>query len=156
MAVLWLFICGGPHAMACGRVSLPIQPLEVPCPLISHRTDFENAERGLIARLEPGVITGTDGRVVYDADVFAAAMDGECPDTVNPSLWRQSQLTAIHGLYEVTDGHLPGPRPRPVEHDAGRGRHRRHRHRPADLRGVSRPPRSRCTASTAATARSPR
>ena len=36
------------------------------------RTDFENAERGLIARLEPGVITGADGRVVYDADVFTA------------------------------------------------------------------------------------
>ena len=68
------------------------------------RTDFENAERGLIARLEPGVITGTDGRVVYDADVFARTTDGECPETVNPSLWRQSQLTAIQGLFEVTEG----------------------------------------------------
>jgi hypothetical protein len=105
MAVLWLFICGVPHAMACGRVRLPIQPLEVPCPLISLTEPiFENAERGLIARLEPGVITGTDGRVVYDADVFARTMDGECSETVNPSLWRQSQLTAIQGLFEVTEG----------------------------------------------------
>ena len=28
----------------------------------------------------------------------------ECPDTVNPSLWRQSQLNAIHGLFEVVPG----------------------------------------------------
>ena len=26
------------------------------------------------------------------------------PATVHPSLWRQSQLTAIHGLFEVADG----------------------------------------------------
>lgn len=67
-------------------------------------TDFENAERGLIARLEPGVITGADGRVVYDADAFTRAVEGDCPDTVNPSLWRQSKLTAIQGLFEVTEG----------------------------------------------------
>ncbi len=105
MAVLWLFICGVPHAMACGRVSLPIQPLEFAVPAdFADRTDFDNAERGLIARLEPGVITGADGRVVYDADAFERASAGECPETVNPSLWRQSQLTAIQGLFEVTEG----------------------------------------------------
>jgi alkyl sulfatase BDS1-like metallo-beta-lactamase superfamily hydrolase len=42
--------------------------------------------------------------VVYDADVYTAATAGDCPDTVNPSLWRQSQLTSIQGLFEVTDG----------------------------------------------------
>ena len=31
-------------------------------------------------------------------------MAGDCPDTVHPSLWRQSQLTANQGLYEVTEG----------------------------------------------------
>src|SRR5690349_7000943 len=68
------------------------------------RTDFDNANRGLVARLEPGQITAADGRVIYDADVYAAVTAGECPDTVNPSLWRQSQLTAIQGLFQVTDG----------------------------------------------------
>jgi len=68
------------------------------------RTDFDNAERGLIARLEPGVIRRADGRVVYDIDKFGQAVQGECPDTVHPSLWRQGQLTAIQGLYEVTGG----------------------------------------------------
>lgn len=68
------------------------------------RTDFDNANRGLVAVLEPAQIHAGDGRVVYDADGFAAATTGDCPDTVNPSLWRQAQLTAIHGLFEVTAG----------------------------------------------------
>ena len=68
------------------------------------RTDFENAERGLIARLEPGVVKNSDGRVVFDIDSYTAAVQGDCPDTVDPSLWRQSQLTAIQGLFEVTAG----------------------------------------------------
>jgi alkyl sulfatase BDS1-like metallo-beta-lactamase superfamily hydrolase len=71
---------------------------------LTDRTDFENATRGLIARVEPGVIKAADGRVVYDADVYTRTMAGDCPDTVHPSLWRQSQLTAIQGLFEVTDG----------------------------------------------------
>jgi linear primary-alkylsulfatase len=68
------------------------------------RTDFDNAERGLIARLEPGVIKDADGKVVFDIDGFGRALQGECPRTVNPSLWRQGQLTAIQGLFEVTGG----------------------------------------------------
>ena len=71
---------------------------------LTDRTDFEDANRGLIARLQPGVIKAADGRVVYDADVYTQTMEGDCPDTVHPSLWRQSQLTAIQGLFEVTEG----------------------------------------------------
>ncbi|TYK51563.1 alkyl/aryl-sulfatase [Actinomadura decatromicini] len=67
------------------------------------RTDFENAERGLVASLSPGVVKDAGGRVVWDNDVFAF-LDGPCPDTANPSLWRQSQLCAKQGLFEVTDG----------------------------------------------------
>ena len=68
------------------------------------RTDFDNANRGLIARLDPGVVKTADGEVVWDIDEFGRAVRGECPDTVHPSLWRQSQLTAIQGLFEVTGG----------------------------------------------------
>ncbi len=28
----------------------------------------------------------------------------DAPDTVHPSLWRQAQLNAIHGLFEVAPG----------------------------------------------------
>ena len=71
---------------------------------LSDRTDFENAERGLIARLEPAMITTADGQVVFDADEFGLVTAGDCPETVHPSLWRHSQLTALQGLYEVTPG----------------------------------------------------
>ncbi|TCO17201.1 alkyl sulfatase BDS1-like metallo-beta-lactamase superfamily hydrolase [Kribbella steppae] len=71
---------------------------------LSDRTDFDNANRGLVSRLEPGVIKAADGRVVYDADAYTKATAGDCPATVDPSLWRQSQLTAIQGLFEVTEG----------------------------------------------------
>ncbi|MGW5237739.1 alkyl/aryl-sulfatase [Monashia sp. NPDC004114] len=70
----------------------------------SDRTDFDNATRGLVAPLEPGQILHADGRVVYDADIYGQVTEGDCPDTANPSLWRQSQLTAIQGLFEVTEG----------------------------------------------------
>jgi len=67
------------------------------------RTDFDDADRGFIAALTPGVITAPDGRVVFDIDAYKF-LDGECPETVNPSLWRQSQLCAKQGLYKVAEG----------------------------------------------------
>ena len=67
---------------------------------------FENARRGFIATLDPLMIPRTDGRrPAYDLTASLAFLEGDCPDTVNPSLWRQAQLNALHnGLYEVTDG----------------------------------------------------
>jgi alkyl sulfatase BDS1-like metallo-beta-lactamase superfamily hydrolase len=72
-------------------------------PDLTDRTDFAHADRGFIGALEPMVIKAADGRVVWDMDSWGF-LDADCPDTVNPSLWRQAQLTAKHGLYEVTDG----------------------------------------------------
>src|SRR5262249_19665534 len=71
---------------------------------LSDRTDFDNAERGLIARLEPGMITNAAGHMVFYADQFGSVPESGCPPTVHASLWRQSQLTALQGLYEVTPG----------------------------------------------------
>jgi alkyl sulfatase BDS1-like metallo-beta-lactamase superfamily hydrolase len=68
------------------------------------RQDFEDANRGFIATLSPITITRPDGQVTYDLESMSF-LDGEAPDTVNPSLWRQAQLNAQHhGLYEVCDG----------------------------------------------------
>ncbi len=67
------------------------------------RTDFEEADRGLIGRLEPCVVHAEDGRVVWDNDAYAF-LQGDVPDSVHPSLWRQSALVAKQGLYEVVDG----------------------------------------------------
>ena len=72
-------------------------------PDLADRQDFEDADRGFVGMLDPCVITADDGRVVWDNDSYDF-LDGECPDTANPSLWRQAQLCAKQGLYEVTDG----------------------------------------------------
>lgn len=65
--------------------------------------DFDDAHRGLIATLDPCVIRAADGRVVWDNDSYSF-LAGEAPDSVNPSLWRQSSLVAIQGLFEVVEG----------------------------------------------------
>ena len=67
------------------------------------RTDFDDADRGFVAALEPCVVLDGAGRVVWDNDAYAFLAD-ECPDTAHPSLWRQGQLAARQGLYEVCDG----------------------------------------------------
>ena len=76
---------------------------------------YADAHRGFIAPLpDMGRITGEEGRLVWNLEPYAflaAGMDTsasrliptEGPDTVNPSLWRQSQLVLRDGLYKVTD-----------------------------------------------------
>ena len=64
--------------------------------------DFDDARRGLIAPLA-GAVTADDGRVVWDSSTYDF-LEADCPDTVNPSLWRQSQLVATAGLFEVVPG----------------------------------------------------
>jgi alkyl sulfatase BDS1-like metallo-beta-lactamase superfamily hydrolase len=70
------------------------------------RRDFEEAARGLIAPLpDGGVIRAADGRPVWDLSAFSfIEQDSDSPATVNPSLWRQSQLVVRGGLYEVVPG----------------------------------------------------
>lgn len=67
--------------------------------------DFDNARRGFIADLPSPVIKGQAGNVVLDLSQydFLKSTSGT-PATVNPSLWRQSQILAMHGLFKVVDG----------------------------------------------------
>ena len=65
--------------------------------------DFEDADRGFIGAQHPCVIKAADGRVVWDNDVYEF-LTGDAPSSVHPSLWRQSQLVAKQGLYEVVEG----------------------------------------------------
>jgi alkyl sulfatase BDS1-like metallo-beta-lactamase superfamily hydrolase len=66
-------------------------------------TDFDDADRGLIASLSPCVVKAADGRVVWDNDIYSF-LGGAAPTSVHPSLWRQSTLAAKQGLYEVVPG----------------------------------------------------
>lgn len=66
--------------------------------------DFEEATRGFVAPLSQQAILDADGRPVWDLSRFAFIQDdAPAPETVNPSLWRQSKLCLKGGLFEVVD-----------------------------------------------------
>jgi len=65
--------------------------------------DYAAASRGFIGALDPGLVRAKDGTVVWDNDAYAF-LAAPCPETANPSLWRQSQMVARQGLYEVVPG----------------------------------------------------
>ncbi len=51
------------------------------------------------------MLKGAQGNIIWDPAKYDFVKEGEkAPDTVNPSLWRQSQLLNIGGLFKVTDG----------------------------------------------------
>ncbi len=69
------------------------------------KTSFEAAHKGFIAPLPQNVLTGPSGNAIWDPAKYAFIKEGiAAPDTVNPSLWRQSQLINISGLFKVADG----------------------------------------------------
>lgn len=65
--------------------------------------DFEAAQRGFVASADDPLILNTDGSVAWNLSAYEF-ITGDAPETVNPSLWRQAKLNAMHGLYEVVDG----------------------------------------------------
>jgi len=73
----------------------------------SDKTSFEEAQKGFVAPLpNEGIVKNANGRVVWDVKRFKAFIkEGEkSPATVNPSLWRQSELLMFTGLFEVVPG----------------------------------------------------
>lgn len=70
---------------------------------LDDRTDFEAAERGLLAKLPEGGVAAANGRKAWDIADYDF-LQAPCPDTVNPSLWRMGQLNTFSGLFEVADG----------------------------------------------------
>lgn len=66
------------------------------------RRDFDDAVRGFVATLPDAHIEADAGGVSWSMQPYGF-LSGHAPDTVNPSLWRLSQLNAIHGLFEVAD-----------------------------------------------------
>lgn len=57
------------------------------------RQDFDDARRGFVA-----TVPNAANPQQYQF------LEGDAPDTVNPSLWRMAQLNAVHGLFKVVDG----------------------------------------------------
>lgn len=66
--------------------------------------DFQEAERGLLVAADNLIVkhpvTGTDLWNIPSYDFI----EGDAPDSVNPSLWRQAKLNGTPGLYKVKEG----------------------------------------------------
>lgn len=70
----------------------------------SDNSDFDAANKGFVAALPTEMIKGSAGNAIWNPQQYGFIKDATAPDTVNPSLWRQSRLINISGLFEVTSG----------------------------------------------------
>ncbi|WP_137974374.1 alkyl/aryl-sulfatase [Pseudomonas sp. F(2018)] len=70
------------------------------------KREFEDAQRGFIAKPDSLTIKDANGKVVWDLESYKQyiGLDQPAPDSVNPSLWRNAQLNLQYGLFKVTDG----------------------------------------------------
>ncbi|KUO56980.1 MAG: hypothetical protein APF82_04900 [Sphingomonadales bacterium BRH_c42] len=103
LPLLALMLAGNapPQGVATGQTAAHNRAVVDRLPL-ADQSDFEDARRGLLAQLDADILNA-DGTVAWRVDAFDF-LAAEAPDTANPSLWRQSQLTAVHGLFEVVPG----------------------------------------------------
>lgn len=70
----------------------------------SDRQDFDDAQRGFIAPLlDEGILRDANGKPYYRGEDYKFDINAPAPETVNPSLWRQSQINGISGLFKVTE-----------------------------------------------------
>jgi len=115
VAMFYLSACGAPEyvpeqgADGTGHVAPTQQTAETNTALgaslpIANQADFIAANRGLVAQEDSLRVarSGSD-KLIWDQDQYAFEK-GDAPASVNPSLWRQAKLNAIHGLFEVTEG----------------------------------------------------
>lgn len=80
-----------------------LQAKAASAPEFADRTDQDFASRGFLGTRADPVIRSAAGGVAWDLRAYDF-LKGEAPPTVHPALWRQSQLLARHGLFEVVDG----------------------------------------------------
>lgn len=67
-------------------------------------SEKENALRGLIEAPEALVLYDADGNVVWNVKQREYMKDAKIPDSVNPSLWRNTLYNSYAGLFKVCDG----------------------------------------------------
>lgn len=70
---------------------------------MANNEDFEDARHGFIGTLPDAHIPGAGTRIAWSMKPYVFLQGETAPPTINPSLWRQAQLNAIHGLFKVTD-----------------------------------------------------
>ena len=68
------------------------------------RQDFDDAMKGFVGTVPDALVPGTGQRPpVWSMKPYEFLKQEGAADSVNPSLWRQAQLNAIHGLFKVTE-----------------------------------------------------
>ena len=68
------------------------------------KQEMEFAKKNLLAAPAELEIKDENGKTVWSQKAYSFLEDREAPDTVNPSLWRSTQMNHLYGLFEVTDG----------------------------------------------------
>lgn len=110
--VLGALACGAPEPPSEPRAREAVGPTEATREILRRaRTelplddprDFEDAERGRIAPGEAIRLRTAAGDRVFDARAYGF-VEGEAPETVHPSLWRQARLNQVRGLFRVVPG----------------------------------------------------
>ncbi|MFN2181980.1 MAG: alkyl/aryl-sulfatase [Candidatus Promineifilaceae bacterium] len=67
-------------------------------------SDYDDVSRDLVAPLPDTVLKDSNGNTIWNPTQFDFIVNySDAPDSVNPSLWRQSQLVNTSGLFKVTD-----------------------------------------------------
>jgi alkyl sulfatase BDS1-like metallo-beta-lactamase superfamily hydrolase len=79
------------------------QQLRASLPL-SDKQDFEEQQRGFIARPTYDQIMADAGHVAWDMGKYGYLLEGKDIDSIHPSLQRQATLNTNYGLYEVVPG----------------------------------------------------
>ncbi len=69
---------------------------------MADRQDFDFAQHGFLGTRADPLIKRDDGQTAWNLAAYDF-LKGAPPATVNPSLWRQAQLLAKNGLFQVSD-----------------------------------------------------
>ncbi len=69
----------------------------------ANKQDFADAQEGFIEALpDGGIVKDASGNVIWDPTQYRfIELDKAAPDTVNPSLWRISQLLNLNGIFKI-------------------------------------------------------
>jgi alkyl sulfatase BDS1-like metallo-beta-lactamase superfamily hydrolase len=70
----------------------------------SDRQDFEEQQKGFIARPESGIIMADAGNEAWNMERYEFLLNDDELDSIHPSMLRMSQLNMNFGLYEVIPG----------------------------------------------------
>jgi alkyl sulfatase BDS1-like metallo-beta-lactamase superfamily hydrolase len=68
----------------------------------SDERDFDDVRRGFVGTIDDAHTVDDQGGVAWSMKPYRF-LEGDVPDTVHPSLWRNARLNAVHGLFKVTD-----------------------------------------------------